>query len=665
MNKVFIILFMAISAIAEVKAQVKIGNNPANISPGSLLELESTSKALTLPRMTTVQMQAIPSPINGMIIFNTDSNCIYLYKANNVWGGINLNASAAPAISWPYRSNDNVTGAAGNAEGIVAVTGTGLVASGDYSHAEGINSVASGMYSWSSGFGDTASGLATTAMGYQNKASNLYGVAFGYKNISAYQSSVAMGQENADSGWASLTMGIRNKIFNLTSYSNALGYENQVRSGSSNTALGEGNIIKAGRAITNVGYANIVDAGNFSTVAGTGNDVLAGNSHIAGGENNTIKSGNANSIFGQNNFAEGSYLGAIGRDNIVYYQSAIALGQANKDSGYASVAAGLSNTIKNNVQYSMALGYINQVNAGSSNAALGEGNIINSGRGNSIMGFANSSNTNFSSLFGTSNEALAGNSHTAGGENNTIKSGNANSIFGLNNIAEGSYLGAIGKENYVYYQSAVALGQGNRDSGYASVTGGLSNVIEKNVQYSASFGQNNLSSRNMSLYGTVPGAGTFSAGLNNFNSGFGSIALGSINRSSNVFTLAANHGTLANSNSMSAFGHFNDTIAAFQGEGFDAGEMLFSIGNGLNNENRRNSFTMLRNGFTTINATTEAGANVPRAELDIKGTGAIIVPVGTTEQRPATPVQGMIRFCTDCTGGPVLQGFDGTNWVNL
>ena len=93
--------------------------------------------------------------------------------------------------------------------------------------------------------------------------------------------------------------------------------------------------------------------------------------------------------------------------------------------------------------------------------------------------------------------------------------------------------------------------------------------------------------------------------------------------------------------------------------------MLFSIGNGSNDASRRNSFTMLRNGFTTINTTAENGANVPRAELDVKGTGAIIVPVGTTAQRPETPVVGMIRFCTDCPGGAVLQGYNGTEWVNL
>ncbi|MEO7766959.1 MAG: hypothetical protein ABIS01_06015, partial [Ferruginibacter sp.] len=102
------------------------------------------------------------------------------------------------------------------------------------------------------------------------------------------------------------------------------------------------------------------------------------------------------------------------------------------------------------------------------------------------------------------------------------------------------------------------------------------------------------------------------------------------------------------------------------GESYEPGEILFSIGNGTNDVNRRNSLTMMRSGFTSINATPENGANVPRAELDVKGTGAIVVPVGTSAQRPETPVVGMIRFCSDCNNGSgVLQGYNGNEWVNL
>ncbi|KAK6030164.1 hypothetical protein OSTOST_03711 [Ostertagia ostertagi] len=56
------------------------------------------------------------------------------------------------------------------------------------------------------------------------------------------------------------------------------------------------------------------------------------------------------------------------------------------------------------------------------------------------------------------------------------------------------------------------------------------------------------------------------------------------------------------------------------------------------------------------------GTSAPRAELDVPGTGAIIVPVGDDSSRPATPVQGMIRFNTS-TGH--FEGYTGTVWAQV
>lgn len=510
-----------------------------------------------------------------MIVFNIDSNCIYLYKANNNWVSI---VSVPPQNTpWPYNTNQQ-PGVTGNTQGIISLIGSGLVASGDYSHAEGLNSIATGMYSWSVGNADTATANGSIAMGTQNKSSGFNSLAVGYKNVATYQSSIALGQENYDSGWASMAMGYRNRISNLISYSNALGYNNQINGGWSNTALGESNIIKNGRANTAMGMANIAD-GNYNHLFGNNNETITGNSNLLAGEKNKVISGNYNMV----------------------------------------------------------------------------------------LGFNNSTTGNYNHLSGNGNAIIAGNSNLLNGETNQVISGNSNALFGLNNIADANFSAAIGKLNVVYFQSAVAMGQGNKDSGWASVTGGINNILEKNVQYSASFGFNNTSTRNNDLLLTTPGAATFSAGSGNINSGYGSVALGGLNLSTNIYSLATNHNTISNGYAMSSFGHFNDTIATYPGQNYTAGEILFSIGNGISNSNRRNSFTMMRNGFTSINASGNIGPNIPRAELDIKGTGAIIVPVGTSAQRPLAPVEGMIRLCTDCgiAGSSILQGYDGTSWVNL
>lgn len=56
------------------------------------------------------------------------------------------------------------------------------------------------------------------------------------------------------------------------------------------------------------------------------------------------------------------------------------------------------------------------------------------------------------------------------------------------------------------------------------------------------------------------------------------------------------------------------------------------------------------------------GTNQPRASLHINSTDAIIVPVGTTQQRPPTPVVGMLRF--NSTTGK-LEGFTTNGWEAL
>jgi hypothetical protein len=52
----------------------------------------------------------------------------------------------------------------------------------------------------------------------------------------------------------------------------------------------------------------------------------------------------------------------------------------------------------------------------------------------------------------------------------------------------------------------------------------------------------------------------------------------------------------------------------------------------------------------------------PRSSLDINTTDAMIVPVGTTEQRPPTPVVGMIRYNATTNK---LEGYTITGWVAL
>jgi hypothetical protein len=57
--------------------------------PSSVLDVSSTSKGLLVPRMTSAQRSAINNPANGLIVYDTDNNCIYFYNANNnTWNSL-------------------------------------------------------------------------------------------------------------------------------------------------------------------------------------------------------------------------------------------------------------------------------------------------------------------------------------------------------------------------------------------------------------------------------------------------------------------------------------------------------------------------------------------------------------------------------------------------
>ena len=56
------------------------------------------------------------------------------------------------------------------------------------------------------------------------------------------------------------------------------------------------------------------------------------------------------------------------------------------------------------------------------------------------------------------------------------------------------------------------------------------------------------------------------------------------------------------------------------------------------------------------------GTGSPAATLDVTGTDAMIVPKGTTAERPGSAESGMVRFNTTTS---CFEGYNGTSWVNL
>ena len=75
------LLFVAIVMITSysLTAQVAVNIDESSPDGSAMLDVKSSNKGFLPPRMTTTQRDAISSPADGLVIFNTTSNCLNFY----------------------------------------------------------------------------------------------------------------------------------------------------------------------------------------------------------------------------------------------------------------------------------------------------------------------------------------------------------------------------------------------------------------------------------------------------------------------------------------------------------------------------------------------------------------------------------------------------------
>jgi hypothetical protein len=101
-----LLIFVFSLGIEPLLAQNKIGNNPTVIQDGSLLELESATKGLRLPRITLDDLTKWTldgSAVSGMVIFNESGSApkgVYYWNTDSVrWIRINITANNGLTLS--------------------------------------------------------------------------------------------------------------------------------------------------------------------------------------------------------------------------------------------------------------------------------------------------------------------------------------------------------------------------------------------------------------------------------------------------------------------------------------------------------------------------------------------------------------------------------------
>jgi hypothetical protein len=77
------VLFCFGLSTASAQVQLKEGNSlNSSIATTAIFEVESDSKGILPPRMSTLQRDAITNPVAGLSIYNTDTGCLEVWNSN-------------------------------------------------------------------------------------------------------------------------------------------------------------------------------------------------------------------------------------------------------------------------------------------------------------------------------------------------------------------------------------------------------------------------------------------------------------------------------------------------------------------------------------------------------------------------------------------------------
>jgi len=71
-----------IDYLADLVVEGNVGIGTTNPNANAILDISSTTKAIMLPRMTTVQRSAISPPAAGMVVYDTTEAALYTHNGS-------------------------------------------------------------------------------------------------------------------------------------------------------------------------------------------------------------------------------------------------------------------------------------------------------------------------------------------------------------------------------------------------------------------------------------------------------------------------------------------------------------------------------------------------------------------------------------------------------
>lgn len=420
MKKLILILFLVYSFTGM--AQVAINTDNSDADNSAMLDVKSTARGLLIPRMTNSQRDAIASPANGLLVFQTDNASGFYYNSGSA---VTPTWTLIGTGTWTLAGNSGTNPAAnflGTIDNValkfrVSNVNAGIIDPNNDNTSLGkqsLNSITTGTYNSALGamaLESNQTGQFNAALGYSGAYLNNSGS--GNVSIGAYS------QYNNSAGENNTAIGLRSLFSNTT--------------GNSNVAIGQRSL-----------YSNT----DRSYLVAVGDSALYFNGTNVSQPTHAIE----NTAVGSKSLCSNT----IGFSNTAFgYQSLY-----KNNTGYQNTAIGVKSL------------YLNT--SGIANTASGSYSLYSNSTG--IYNTANGYKALYSNDIGSYNTAVgdscmlsntSGNTNTAMGVN-ALKS----NFIGGNNVAIG-YRALYSLNNYTNtavgsYASEITTGDQNTSVGYAA-----------------------------------------------------------------------------------------------------------------------------------------------------------------------------------------------------
>jgi hypothetical protein len=442
-----------------------------------------------------------------------------------------------------------------------------------------------GNYSFGSGYNTKAKGIYSTAMGNSTTASGPFSTAIGLSSIASGSFSTALGTQSNASGDNSTAMGFATDA--TADYSTALGRQSNAIAESS-TALGA-----------------------FSTASGEYSTAMGRQSRASG--NISTSMGHRTYSKAYASLSIGQFNDSINTSNITSWVSTdpvFIIGNGIDDANRSNAITILKNAKTGiNTSSPQAMLHVKDSSvlfSGAFTIPGTPGDPPVSGQGIRMMWYPDKAAFRAGYVTNTFwNKDSIGN-YSFGSGYNTKAKGNYSTAMGSGSIASEDYATAIGHNTTASGDESTALGYTTTASGFTSTAMGGLTTASGNI--STAIGEST----------TASGYGSTAMGVGTTASGDNSTTMGFYTRSSGNISISMGSQTYSKAFASLSIGRFNDSVNSSSKTNWVSTDPVFIIGNGIDNNNRSNALTVLKNAKMGINMSD------PVALLDLKGSDGSI-----------------------------------------